>query len=125
MRFATTVLLTSFFWISAAYAESEIYTIERLNKEGWEISAPISASEVEAKSLREMEIARKTNPDVPLVPFGYQQSKWEGFKKLLKKDEKLIFISSPKSYWKKLRGTEGYAIIRNNKVAYYFRTFVN
>ncbi len=125
MRLLLATLLSILLCTPTAFAETEIFTVERLNKEGWRISAPVSVDEAEEKALRDIEIARRTNKNIPLVPFGYQQSKWEGFKKLLKKDEKLIFISSPESHWKKLRGTEGYAIIRNNKVAYYFRTFVN
>lgn len=109
----------------AEVIEEDVYTLKRLKLEGWSISQPISVDKVEQDSLLEIRKEKNRIRELPLVPFGYQQEKWLGFKALLKENEKLYLISSPESEWNQLRGTKGYAIIRNGKVVYYFRIMVN
>lgn len=111
--------------IAHVSAEEEIYTLERLQHESWFVSEPKSVEEVEADSLNEMRKAKENRSDLPLVPFGVQNEAWLGFKKLLNDGEMLYFISAPEKDWKRLRGTSGYAIFRDGRVAYYFRTMVN
>jgi hypothetical protein len=110
---------------ATAIADDGIYTFKRLHAEGWAISEPLLAEDIEQKSLKEIEKERKRNKDIPLLPFGFQNEQWLGFKKLMIKGERLYYISAPESDWKQLRGTAGYAIIREEKVVYYFRTMVN
>ncbi len=108
-----------------AVADEKEYTLQRLENEGWSISEPQSVEEIEAESLNQLKKLGDERDGIPLVPFGFQQKSWLSFKKLIKKDEKLYYISAPESDWDQLRGTAGYAIIRDGKVIYYFRTMVN
>jgi len=111
--------------VSAEAIEEEVYTLQKLKSEGWSISKPITVDKVEQDSFLEIQKAKKQVHELPLVPFGYQQERWEGFKALLKENEKIYLISAPDRDWENIRGTKGYAIIRNEKVVYYFRTMVN
>ena len=110
---------------ATAIADDEAYTLKRLHAEGWSISEPLLVEEIERKSLNEIKKAIERNKNIPLLPFGLQNDRWLGFKKLMLKGERLYYISSPASDWEQLRGTAGYAIIREGKVVYYFRTMVN
>lgn len=111
--------------IGDVVADEDVYTMQRLIAEGWSISEPLHVEEVEKGSLIEIKKAKETIPDLPLVPFGFENDSWIGFKALTKEREAIYLISAPESDWKQLRGTQGYAIIRNEKVVYYFRTLVN
>ncbi|MEW8256266.1 MAG: hypothetical protein AB2747_18050 [Candidatus Thiodiazotropha taylori] len=120
-------ILATILWLTSAttIAEDEIYTLKRLQTEGWSISEPLLVEEIERESLAEIRKENERIKVLPLLPFGYQNEQWIGFKKHMLKGERLYYISTPESYWKKLRGTAGYAILREGKVVYFFRTKVN
>jgi hypothetical protein len=78
----------------------------------WEIRGPLMIEQVEQESLDNI----KKYPDVPQVPFGYINDKWNALKSKYKDgDEFFYYLSDPLS-WNYLRGESGYILIRQNKV---------
>lgn len=80
--FKNAILFVFFYALSAtAIADDGIYTLKRLHAEGWTISEPLIAEDIEQKSLNEIQKERKINKDIPLLPFGFKNEQWLGFKK--------------------------------------------
>jgi hypothetical protein len=75
------------------------------------------------EGLSRMEISK--SPDVPQVPFGYMNEKWQAFKMKYNKGDCLVHFTTSEAAWKRLAGLEGYAILRGKKVIDVFVVRIN
>lgn len=77
----------------------------------WEIKGPFTIEQIEQKALERI----RESPDVPQVPFGYDNDKWNELKSQYKDgDEFYLYSLDPRdspSYY----GTAGYVLIRDNQ----------
>ncbi|MDT8303447.1 MAG: hypothetical protein RQ760_18350 [Sedimentisphaerales bacterium] len=79
-----------------------------------EIKGPLTIEEVEKESLDELSISSRK--DIPKVPFGFNNNRWNNFKSKYKDGDEIYYFSSDENSWDGLYGREGYALIRNEKV---------
>jgi hypothetical protein len=79
----------------------------------WTIRGPLTIEQVEQETLDD-EI--KKYPDVPQVPFGFQNKEWKKLKSKYKDGDEFFFYWSDPVSWFYLRGESGYVLIRQNKV---------
>ncbi len=81
---------------------------------GWAIRGPLTIAQVERESFETHQIRKF--PDVPQVPFGYENDKWNKLKSQYKDGDEFYFFSldprSSPSYY----GTSGYVLIRDNQI---------
>ena len=77
----------------------------------WAIKGPFTIEQIEQKALERI----REHPDVPQVPFGYDNDKWNELKFQYKDgDEFYLYSLDPRdspSYY----GTAGYVLIRDNQ----------
>ena len=79
---------------------------------GWAIRGPLTIAQVEQKSLEKI----RESPDVPQVPFGYQNDNWNKLKSQHKDGDEFYFFGSDPVSWAYLRGELGYVLIRDNEI---------
>ena len=95
---------------------------------GWSVSEPLSVPEIEAEELEtlrryaELAHARK---DVPMVPFGFANKRWQEFKATIQPGDEIRRISSPSVCWDRLSGWQGLVLIRNGRVVSRHMTLIN
>jgi hypothetical protein len=80
----------------------------------WIIRGQLTIEQIEQKSLERIRMS--PSPDVPQVPFGYENDKWNKLKSQYKDGDEFYFFaldprSSPSYY-----GTSGYVLIRDNQI---------
>ena len=78
----------------------------------WAIEGPFTIEQIEQKALERI----RESPDVPQVPFGYGNDKWNELKSQYKDGDEFYLYSldphdSPSYY-----GTVGYVLIRDNQI---------
>ena len=79
-----------------------------------EIIGPLTIEEVEKESLDKL--SKSSRKDIPKVPFGFINNRWNDFKSKYKDGDEIYYFSSDEKSWNGLYGREGYALIRNEKV---------
>ncbi len=79
---------------------------------GWSIKGPLTIEQIEQESLEKI----REYPDVPQVPFGYENDKWNKLKSQYKEGDEFYFFGSDPISWAYLRGRAGYVLIRDNEV---------
>ncbi len=79
---------------------------------GWAIRGPLTIAQIEKESLEKI----REYSDVPQVPFGYENDKWNKLKSQYKKGDEFYFFGSDPVSWAYLRGELGYVLIRDNEV---------
>ena len=94
------------------YYKSSDPNIPDIPGPAWAISGPLTIEQIEQKSLERI----REYPDVPQVPFGYENDKWNELKSQYKDgDEFYLYSLDPRdspSYY----GTAGYVLIRDNQI---------
>jgi hypothetical protein len=118
-----------FYWWSAAERKEELSELSKMKSDyyyelsdpninltipgpGWVIRGPLTIAHVEQESLEKV----RKFPDVPQLPFGYQNDKWNKLKSQYKEGDELCFFGSDTVSWAYLRGTSGYVLIRHNEI---------
>jgi hypothetical protein len=92
------------------YYESSDPNVPIVPGTGWAIRGPLTIGQVEQETLEEI----RKYPDVPQVPFGYKNDKWNKLKSKYKDGDEFYFFSlrsTPNHY-----GTAGYVLIRDNQI---------
>ncbi len=80
----------------------------------YEVSDPLTIPEIEARSLEDHKSYERK--DVPSVPFGFINNKWEAFKARIGPGETLVHFKSDAASWQQLHGREGYARVKGECV---------
>lgn len=87
--------------------------VAELRARGWFVSEPLDVADIERSELAELHDAA---PDVPRVPFGFAQNKWETFKARMQPGDALVAVSG--------KSWQGYAIVRSGRVTDEFVTII-
>ena len=80
---------------------------------GWGIRGPLTIAQIEQESLQRIRLS--PNPDVPQVPFGYDNDQWNTLKSQYKDGDELYFFGlypHPPYFF----GMSGYVLIRGNQI---------
>jgi len=118
-----------FYWWSAEVRKKNLSELRKMKKDyyyelsdpninltipgpGWAIRGPLTIGQIEQESLEKI----REFSDVPQVPFGYQNDKWNKLKSQYKDMDEFYFfaldpLSSPNYF-----GTSGYVLIRDNQI---------
>jgi hypothetical protein len=117
-----------FYWWSAEERKRNLRELRKMKKDyyyelsdpnialyvpgpGWAIRGPLTIAQVEQESLQQIRLA----PDVPQVPFGYDNDKWNELKSQYKDGDEFYFFGlDPRPPY--FYGTSGYVLIRGNQV---------
>lgn len=80
----------------------------------WAIRGPLTIEQIEQEGLERIRTSSRS--DVPQVPFGYENDKWNELKSQYKDGDEFYFFAldprnSPSYY-----GTSGYVLIRDNQI---------
>jgi hypothetical protein len=119
-----------FYWWSAEERKKNLSELHKMEKDyyyessdpnltlsvpgpSWSIRGPLTIAQVEQESLEEI----RKYPDVPQVPFGYENDKWDKLKSQYKDGDEFYFFSSNERSYVFPHGTAGYVLIRDNQVA--------
>lgn len=78
------------------------------------VRGPMTIEEVEKESLDKL--SRSSRKDIPKVPFGFQNDRWDEFKSKYQDGDKIYYFISDRESWKGLYGREGYVLMRNEKI---------
>lgn len=89
------------------------------------ISRALTIEEVEKYELVMMSEIKKIRPDIPEVPFGFENVEWIAFKSIIRPGDKLVHYSTDSLSWQHLAGDMGYAIIRSGCVVAKQQTLQN
>ena len=111
---------------SSAGYQSESF--EKYQTGGWYVSSPMTVEEIEQSSLEQLrEFYKDPNArkDIPMVPFGFANYKWNEFKSKVQQGDEIRKISTPKEYWQRLAGWEGYVLVRQGIVVWKMTTLIN
>ena len=103
-------------------------SFEKYQSGGWYVSSPMTAEEIEQSALEQLkEFYRGSNTrkDIPMVPFGFANYKWNEFKSKVQQGDEIRKISAPKEYWQRLEGWEGYVLVRQGIVVWKMMTLIN
>ena len=79
---------------------------------GWIIRGPLTIAQVEQESLEEI----RKYPDVPQVPFGYENDKWKKLKSQYRDGDEFYFFAANVQSWVFPHGMAGYVLIRGNEI---------
>jgi len=79
---------------------------------GWAIRGPLTIAQIEQKALEEI----RESPDVPQVPFGYENDNWNKLKSQYKDGDEFYFFASDDFSWRYTYGEAGYVLIRDNQI---------
>jgi len=79
-----------------------------------EIKGPLTIAEVENESLENL--SKTDRKDIPKVPFGFMNDRWNQFKSKYQEGDELYFFTSDEKSWAALYGRQGYAIVRKNQI---------
>jgi len=90
---------------------------------GWEIRGPLTVAQVEQESLEELRKSQRE--DVPPVPFGFINDRWNELKSQYEEGDELYFFRSDKRSWLDLCGEQGYVLIRKNELLDLLVTVIN
>lgn len=119
-----------FYWWSAEERKKNLSELHKMKKDyryeltdpninltipgpGWAIKGPLTIEQIEQESLEKI----REYPDVPQVPFGYQNDTWNKLKNQYENGDEFYFFGSDPVSWAYLRGELGYVLIRDNEVA--------
>jgi len=84
---------------------------------GVQIKGPLTLKQVEEESIKEIEQDRKDlRPDIPLVPYGFINDKWNELKGKYENGDELYYFKSDPMSWSGLYGREGHVLIRETRV---------
>ena len=72
--------------------------------------------------MKKIAAVRAVAPDIPNLPFGFINDRWERFKSNIRPGDQLVSYSTSKTAWRKRAGESGYAIIRSACVVEVFTT---
>jgi len=117
-----------FYWWSAEERKKNLSELRKMKKDyhyelsdpninltipgpGWAIRGPLTITQVEHESLEKI----RESPDVPQVPFGYQNNYWNKLKSQYKEGDEFYFFGSDPVSWAYFRGRLGYVLIRDNE----------
>jgi hypothetical protein len=79
---------------------------------GWSIRGPLTIAQIEKESFKEI----RKYPDVPQVPFGYENDNWKKLKNQYKDGDEFYFFAANVQNWMFPHGTAGYVLIRDNQI---------
>lgn len=79
-----------------------------------DIRGPLTVAQIEKETIEELKKAGRK--DVPLVPYGFINDRWNQFKSKYEEGDELYFFTSDQTSWSGLYGREGHVIIRKNRV---------
>jgi hypothetical protein len=89
------------------------------------VSAPLTIRQIERQEMAELSEALKVRPDIPRVPFGFQNPEWLAFKSMYKPGDKIVRYSTDRHSWQHLAGETGFALIRSGCIISKLRTMMN
>ena len=118
------------YWSSAAERRKVLAELRKMKKDyyyessdpnlplyvpgpGWAIRGPLTIAQIEQESLQRIRLS--PNPDVPQVPFGYDNDQWNTLKSQYKDGDELYFFGlypHPPYFF----GMSGYVLIRGNQI---------
>ncbi len=119
-----------YYWWSAAERRKILSELRKMKKDyhyelsdpnlplyvpgpGWAIRGPLTIAQVEQESLQRIRLS--PNPDVPQVPFGYDNDQWNTLKSQYKDGDEFYFFGLyPRPPY--VYGTSGYVLIRGNQI---------
>jgi len=81
----------------------------------------LTLQECEHQHAIEIEI----DDSLSVVPFGYQNDKWNHLKSLMLANDEIWNFDSPQGHWDSLCGRSGVALVRNNKIIYTIISLMN
>lgn len=79
-----------------------------------EIKGPMTIEEIEKESLDEL--SKSSRQDIPKVPFGFMNDRWNEFKSKHQDSDEIYYFISDKKSWGALGGRAGYVLIRNERI---------
>ncbi len=96
------------------YYKSSDGNIPDIPGPAWIIEGPLTIEQIEQESFERIKTSSRS--DVPQVPFGFENDKWNKLKSQYKDGDEFYFFaldprSSPSYY-----GTSGYVLIRDNQI---------
>ena len=84
----------------------------------YEFRGPLTIEQIEQERtppwINVTEIKRRT--DVPHLPFGFGYDRWVEFKQEYGPGDELYFFTTQKRSWEYLMGSEGYLLLRKDKI---------
>jgi len=107
---------------------SRLANLDDMQKLGWDVSEAITISQIEAEAMEERREYRKqphARQDVPMVPFGFANQAWLGFKSRVELGDEIRKISAPQVCWQNLSGWEGFVLLRDGQVVGSHMTLIN
>jgi hypothetical protein len=113
---------------SESTAGQEQEPIENYQTKGWHISSPMTVEEIEQsfmEKLKEYQKSPTARKDIPMVPFAFANDKWTEFKSKVRKGDEIRQLSTPKEYWERLAGWEGYILVRQGFIVWKIMTRIN
>ena len=104
--------------LSRPVAGGEFDSLSSLLEAGWTASQPMTVEEIEERELaRIRETSRLPHmQDVPDVPFGYVNDKWQALLEKREPGDIIVQLNSPEEYWAQLAGWTGYAVVREDQI---------
>jgi hypothetical protein len=94
----------------------------------YEFRGPLTVEEIEQETLQALaeEAAQiKGRRDVPQMPFGFANSMWIDFTKEYRRGDELYFFTTVERSWAAQMGSEGYLLLRKDKVVRTIITVLN
>jgi hypothetical protein len=132
MYLARIVLIVGCVFSAVLHSESpaghELEPLEKYQTKGWYVSSPMTVEEIEQsfmEQLREYQKSPTARKDIPMVPFAFANDKWTEFKSKVQQGDEIRKLSTPKEYWERLAGWEGYVLVRQGFVVWKMMTRIN
>ena len=110
--------------IPAQVAASDSASCEKL-PENYQISNPVTVAEVEIEWSKDLPEMTRLRPDIPQLPFGFINDRWNRFKAKIKDGDILVRFISDQQSWKNLAGREGLAVLRRGCLVDVFTVTMN